>query len=971
MQPERFQQIAALYHLVRESRAEDRAAVLARTEPGLRREVESLLAQGTASDFLATPVAGDALSLLVHGAATALAAGTQLGPYRIECKLGEGGMGTVYRALDTRLERYVAIKLTRADFSAGFRREARAVAALNHPAICALHDVGPDYLVMELVDGETLATWIARGPLATGMALAYARQILAALAAAHAKGIIHRDLKPANIMLVGGGVKLLDFGLAKSTADDARTATRDLMGTPAYAAPEQRQGRPPDPRSDIWSFGCVLYEMLTGARVDTRRRRIVPHRLERIVERCLEEDPASRWQSAAELERQLAMASAGGGWRGLASCAMARTTATRRTRLAAAGGCAIVVGAAAWMVFATSTRALTDTDTIVLAQFANHTGDAVFDGALREGLAVQLEQSPFLSLVPQALVGQTLGLMGRPASAPLTPEIALDLCQRVGSAAVVEGSIAQVGTPYQLALRAVDCATGKTLASMQVEAADKDHVLGALGGASARLRTRLGESLRSVQRFDTPLEQATTASLDALKAYSEGQRILSSGTGIPAAVLQFKRATELDPQFAMAYGGLTIAYTTLGESRLAAESARAAYALRDKVSEPEKYFITSRYARSATGNIDLAIQASLAWIQAYPRAALPRTMLAGSIYPVIGDFEQSLAQATASIRLLPTMPVTYSFLMDDYIALNRLDDAQAAYAQTRQLGLQSGFFVFNLYQLAFLRRDAAGMARQVAASRGQPGIEDQILAYAAETAAYHGRINQARDLTDAAMGFAQRSGMQESAATYLAMSALREALFGNADEAEQRAAAAVHGAPSRDVQFGAALALAYAGNIAQAEALADNLASEFPEDTLARLNYLPALRAKVAIARGHPADALAILKPATPYEFGVTRSSAIGWTSLFPVYVRGEAYLTMHKEREAADEFRKILDHPGLALNFPVGPLARLQRARALAGAGNRVEARAAYRALLDLWADANANLPVLQRARAEAARLD
>lgn len=970
MQPERFQQIAKLYHLIRESRAEDRAGVLACVEPTLRREVESLLAQDTCSGFLETPVAADALSLLANDAAAPLATGAQLGPYRIEGKLGEGGMGTVYRAHDTRLGRGVAIKLIRQPFNAGLLREARAIAALNHPAICALHDVGPDYLVMELVEGETLAARIARGPLPTTTALGYARQILAALAAAHAKGIVHRDLKPGNIMLADGNAKILDFGLAKTTTDDARTATRNVMGTPAYAAPEQRQGQPADPRSDIWSFGCVLYEMLTGARVDTRRRRITPRRLERIVERCLDDDPAHRWPSAVELQRRLAMVGVGGA-RGLADTARALFAGPRRAQLVVVACIVAAAGAAAWLWPRHPPRALTDRDTVVLAQFANHTGDPVFDGALREGLAVQLEQSPFLSLVPPGLVRQTLSLMGRKSGAPLTPEVALDLCQRTGSAAMVEGSIARVGTPYQLALRAVDCATGTTLASTDVEARDKNHVLGALGSASARLRAQLGESLRSVQRFNTPLEQATTSSLAALQAYSEGQRILAGGSDIPAAVLQFKRATELDPQFALAYGGLTIAYTTLGESRQAAESARAAYALRDKVSEPERYFITARYGKSATGNIDMAVEASLAWIQAYPRAALPRTMLAGSIYPVIGEFDQSLAQANASIRLLPTMPVTYAFVMDDYIALDRLDDAQAAYAQTRRLNLHSGFFAFNLYQLAFLRGDTAAMARLVAAARGQPGIEDQMLAYAAETAAYHGQLDHARDLTDAAVAVAQRSGLQESAATYLAMSALREAASGNTDAAEQRAAAAVHRTPSRDVQFGAALAFAITGNIAQATTLADTLAGEFPDDTLVQSNYLPALRAKVAIAQGRPADALAMLKPAAPFELGVTRSSALGWTSLYPVYVRGEAYLALHEHRKAAAEFRKLLAHRGLALNYPVGLLARLQRARALSHAGMRAEARAAYDELLGIWKQADPALPVLQQARTEAARLD
>lgn len=614
---------------------------------------------------------------------------------------------------------------------------------------------------------------------------------------------------------------------------------------------------------------------------------------------------------------------------------------------------------------------LTDADTIVLADFANATGDPVFDGTLRQGLSVQLEQSPFLSIVPDDRVRQTLALMGRKAVAGLTAGNALEVCQRVGSAAVVEGYIAQVGAPYQLTLRAVDCASGKTVASTQAEAIDKSHVLAALGAASSRIRAKLGESLASVRRFNTPLEQATTSSLEALKVFSDGMRTLQTGDDSAGAIAQFKRAIELDPEFATAYGILTIAYTNLGDSRIAADYARKAYALRDKVSEPEKHFIAARYGKSATGNIDAAIDASLAWIQSYPRSAVPRAMLAGSIYPVVGEFDKSVAQATEAIRLLPTMPVAYAFLMDDYIALDRLDDAKAAYQQARKLDLHSGFFTYSLYQLAFLQHDPDGMARQVAASRGQPGIEDQMLAFEAETAAQRGRLARARDLSDAAIASAQRAGERDASATYLAMSALREALSGHAAEAEQRAAWALERSPTRDVLFGAALVSALAGNTAEAEARTKDLANRFPEDTLARFNYLPALNARLALARGDPASAFAILRTATPYEFGMTRSSVLAWTSLYPIYVRGEAYLAMHEAGKAAAEFRRILDHRGIALNYPVGPMARLQMARALALAGAGAEAAAAYRELFELWKDADPDLPVLQQARAEYARLN
>lgn len=963
MIPDRFQRIADLYHAVRECTAEEGRAILERAEPGLRSEVESLLAQPAGGGFLEPPPALRVPAWVADAVAPMLAEGTELGPYRITHKLGAGGMGEVYRAVDTRLGRAVALKLTRGRFSANFQREARAISSLNHPNVCALYDVGPDFMVMELVEGTTLAARIAQGPLPLRTALAYAAQILGALAAAHAKGIVHRDLKPGNIMLAAAGVKVLDFGLAKFVTDDTLTAAGNAMGTPAYVSPEQRQGGPADPRSDIYSFGCVLYEMLTGGRAGARRGRIAPRKLERIVDRCLEDDPARRFQTVADLQRALSALGAGG-------TAMLRSG--RAWAVAAACAAMAAVGAAAWLQLRSGTsHALTDKDTVVLADFTNRTGDPVFDGALRQGLSVQLEQSPFLSIVPDGLVRQTLALMGRQPDSALTPTVALDLCQRVGSAAVIAGSIAQVGTPYQLAVRAVDCANGETLASVESQAADKDHVLAALGNVSSRLRARIGESMRTVKKYDTPLEQATTASLPALKAYSDAMKLIATGTDVPASILLLQRAIELDPQFAQAHGMLSIAYTTQGESRLAADYARKAYAWRDKVSEPERYFIISRYGKSGSGDIGMAIRACLAWIQAYPRMAMPRMELGGSIYPVAGEYEKAAAQLVESIRLMPGQTVSYSFLMDAYIALNRFDDARNVHERTRELNLHSGFYAFNRYQLAFLRHDPAGMARQLAAVKGEQGMEGQLLAWDAETAGYYGQLGVSRDRSDRAIEAAQHAAGNESAAAYLAMSALREALYGNAQEAERRAASARRQSPARDVQFGAALAFSYAGNQARLRESIDRLADDYPEDTLAQRNYLPVLRARLALGRGKAAEALAILKPAAAYEYGMTRFSAFGWTSMYPVYVRGEAYLAMHESRKAAAEFQKILDHPGLALNYPIGPMARLQKARALAAAGLHADAVTAYEDLLDLWKGADPDLPVLRQAAAESARLD
>ena len=971
MNPARFEQIAELYHSLRERSAQERTTILREVDPELRREVESLLAQATGDGFLERPVFTQALSALSAPAAPALNAGDVLGPYRIEQKLGEGGMGEVYRAIDTRLGRAVAIKLVHARFSDRFRREAQAISALNHPNICTLFDIGPNFMVMELVEGETLAARLRAGAMPVGTALEYARQILSGLIQAHAKGIVHRDLKPGNLMLAPSGIKILDFGLAKSLHDETLTATGLIMGTPGYAAPEQRQGRTGDQRSDIYSFGCVLHEMLTGSRVGPYRKAIVSRRLDAIIERCLEEDPQRRWSSVDALAQALAQVKAADGWRERTLAAgLGFVRSHPAWTLGIAGLLAATVLALAWRSPGPGTRMLTDKDSLVLADFSNRTGDPVFDGSLRQGLSVQLEQSPLLSIIPESRARQALALMNQPADAKLTSAIAQDLCQRVGGAAVVEGSIAQVGAPYQLTLRAIDCSNGATIASTEAIAQDKSRVLEALGKASTRIRVALGESLGSVQRHDTPLELATTSSLDALKAYSEGMGAMRAGDEPAAAIALFKRAIELDPQFALAYGALTIEYTNRGESLIAADYARKAYALRDKVSEQEKYFITARYGRSGTGDIELAVQACQAWIQAYPRVLMPRLLLAGSIYPVIGDYTKASAQGAEAVRMAPTMAIAHVLLMDSLIAQDQIEQAKAAYAKAQELKLQSPFFALELYQLAFLHDDQAGMARQVAQAAGQPVIAHSMLALAAETAAWQGRLRQARALSEQAMDQARRDGATEPRATYQAMAALREAQFGNAQEAQERARSALEWTPSRDVQFGAALTFAFAGNTAQAQALTDALASQYPQDTLVQSNYLPVLRSKLALDHGDASQALDLLRNSSAHELAMTRSSLLGWTSLYPIFLRGEALLALQRPQEAAAEFGRVLSHRGLVLNYPIGLMARLRQAQALAQAGQVKEAASAYARLLAQWKDADPDLPVLGQARAEAARL-
>lgn len=619
-------------------------------------------------------------------------------------------------------------------------------------------------------------------------------------------------------------------------------------------------------------------------------------------------------------------------------------------------------------------------DTVLIADFTNATGDPVFDGTLRQGLSVQLEQSPFLSLVSDNRIRQTLRMMGQKPDAKLTPDIALDLCQRVGSAAVVEGSVAQIGAPYLLTVRAINCSNGETLASAEAQASNKNHVLNALGDVSAAIRSKLGESLGTVREFDTPLERATTPSLEALKAYSEGMRAISTGNDTPAAIPFMKRAIELDPRFALAYAMLSIQYTDLGESSTATDYARKAYELRAHTSEPEKYLISSRYDKAVTGNIPEAIRICQSWISAYPRSWLPHSLLAGAIYPVVGEYEKAVTENREAIRLDPNAPAVYDLLMTDYIALDRLDEAKATYELARERKLSSTGYGLALYEIAFLQHNAAEMAREVAASVGQPGTEDQVLASEAETAAYEGQLKRARDFSSQAMNSARREGEQEPPAIYLAMAAVREALFHNAQEARRRAASALGRSTARDVMYAAALTFTFAGDDGRTEALLRSLSRKYPEDTLVQFNFLPTLRARLALTRQNAPEAIAALRAAKPYESGVTTFSPVRWIAMYPVYVRGEAYLAAHRGAEAAGEFEKILDHPGIVVNEPIGALAHLQLGRAytLEGQGShgadadaaRAKASAAYQDFLALWKNADPDIPIFKQAKAEYARL-
>jgi eukaryotic-like serine/threonine-protein kinase len=943
--------------------------------------------------------------------------GSTVGSFKVEEKLGSGGMGVVYKALDLKLHRHVALKFLPeilshdADALERFRREARAASTINHPGICTIYDIceheEKPFIVMELLEGSTLAQRIGGRPLPAEQALSFGADIADALAVAHARGIIHRDIKPANIFVTRDGrAKILDFGLAKlhpqmsagagafSTLDDL-TVPGVPLGTFAYMSPEQVRGEDLDARSDLFSFGVVLYEMVTGVLpfrgesmgviaaailnstpvAPVRMNPDIPPKLEAIIDKALEKDRKLRYQNAADLRTDIERLKrdSDAGHRGSATAQVGPKSAPQSTRfrwIAIISAMILVgLGLVGWLFFSRKAHALTDKDTIVLADFTNTTGDAVFDDSLRRGLSVQLEQSPFLSIISDQQVQQTLRMMGQKPDAKLTPEIARELCQRTGSAAVLDGSIAQVGTPYLITIRALNCATGKTLASTEAQASDKSQVLEVLGKTTSDIRNKLGESLKTVEKFDTPLEQATTSSLEALKAFSSGYHIHTSA-GDAAAIPFYKQAIELDPNFALAYEWMGLSFNGLGQPSTDAYYTRRAYELRERTSGPEKYFISARYQKQVTGNVEKAEQACRLWIQAYPRDALPHIYLSGAILPVTGQYEKAVEEGKEAVRLNPDSSPAYYVPIFNYIALNRLDEAKATYGQALERKMSHPYFHYAMYQIAFLRNDRAAMADEVKWAVGQPGAEDILLALEADTAAYSGRLKEARKFSAQAVDSTEREARKEADAMYSVRSGLREALFGNGDQARRQATLAMELSNGRDVVYGAALTFLNAGDDGRAQALVGELSKRFPEDTIVQFNYLPTLRAKLAVSRGNAAAAVESLRAAAPYELGASTFSTPRWNGLYPVFVRGEAYLGAHQGNEAAAEFQKILDHPGMVVNEPIGALARLGLARAYVLEGDTIKARASYQDFLTLWKDADPDIPILKQAQAEYAKL-